>query len=239
MKSPRNIQTVILVAGRGTRLQPYTDTVPKPLVLVGGKPFLAHLLAFLRQQGLRRFLLVAAYKADQVVHFAKTQSLQESPVEVVVAPEDLGTGGHLKYAEPQVDEEFFLVYGDTLFPVSYAELYRDFAASGQDAVMSVTGKIPQGATGNVALSHDKKIVVVYKKGDPQSSLTHLDAGVLCMRRGCLQHLPPRGTISHMEEQVFPVLAQKRTLGAHLADLECFDIGTPERLKYYEDHFFGS
>lgn len=225
-------QVVILAAGRGTRLGPYTERAPKALAPIGGRAFLAYLLDLLRAEGLRRFLVVAAYKAEQLVEFGKNYSLPASPVRVVVAPEDLGTGGHLRYAEDFLEERFFLIFGDTYLAIPYRDVWRQFAADAAPALMTVSSHLPDRALANVALSEDQKSVLCYRKGVPDPSLTHIDAGVACLRRECLGHLPPKGMVGHLEEHLYPVLARSRALGTYVTDLPFFDIGTPQSLERF-------
>ena len=71
MKIPK--QAVILAGGRGTRLAPFTDFAPKPMMMFHGRPFLEYLIDQLRQQGLERVLLLLGYRADAVMgHFGLT-----------------------------------------------------------------------------------------------------------------------------------------------------------------------
>lgn len=117
-------QCVILVGGRGTRLGKLTDTLPKPLMEVGGKPFLYYLVNEAYRHGFRRILLLAGYKSDALISAAH---LMESEfrgisVDVTVEPEPLGTAGALVYAKDGLEPEFLVLNGDSLFDINLLDL---------------------------------------------------------------------------------------------------------------------
>lgn len=119
-------QCVIFCGGRGERLRPYTDSCPKPMVPVHGRPFLEYLIEQLRGQGVGEFLLLAGYLGEQIErHF------EESPdVLTVVQPPEWETGKRLKDAAPLLRERFLLLYGDNYAPVSLKWLMEGHEAGG-------------------------------------------------------------------------------------------------------------
>src|ERR1700739_749993 len=108
-----DMQTVILCGGTGVRAMPSTLEVPKPLLLVGGRPVLAHVMEIYAYQGFNDFVLAAGYKADMVWKFA--QSLPPSwQVEVVDTGEATNTAGRVMKVRERLGEQFFLTYSDCL-----------------------------------------------------------------------------------------------------------------------------
>lgn len=105
---------VILGAGRGTRLRPITDTVPKILVPVRGVPLCDRIVDSLIAAGIERIVFVVGYLSERIVahygrhpHSAKFEYIEQVTLD--------GTGGAVRLALPAVDEDFLVVFGDSLF----------------------------------------------------------------------------------------------------------------------------
>lgn len=109
------MKAVVLAAGEGVRLQPLTFTRPKPMVHVGGKPVLEHCLEAIKACGINHVVIVIHYMAEVIRrHFGSGESLGLK-IEYAEQPSVLGTGNAVGIAEPFVDGDFVLVYGDLLF----------------------------------------------------------------------------------------------------------------------------
>src|SRR5947209_15482548 len=111
---PEKPTVVILCGGRGTRLQEHSFEVPKPLIEVGGRPIVWHVISMYLAHGFRRFLLLTGYRAEQVEAFAAAGPW---PRDARIACLDTGaeapTGERLRIAAPLLDEErFCLAYSD-------------------------------------------------------------------------------------------------------------------------------
>jgi glucose-1-phosphate cytidylyltransferase len=115
------VRTVILCGGRGTRAYPDTREVPKPLLEVGGRPVLGHLMGIYASQGFTDFVLAAGYLADRIEAFAAGCPADWS-VEVVDTGEDTNTGGRVRRVADLVGAEFSLTYADGLGNVDLAAL---------------------------------------------------------------------------------------------------------------------
>src|SRR5258708_28258915 len=103
-------QAVCLVGGRGTRLGTLTDSMPKPLLPVGGRPFLDYLVHEAQRFGLERLLLLTGYQSDEIGKRYAGRKFGSLSVDVVVEASPAGTAGALANAAPHLDE--------TLFPLS-------------------------------------------------------------------------------------------------------------------------
>ncbi|HZD39283.1 MAG TPA: nucleotidyltransferase family protein, partial [Terriglobales bacterium] len=105
-------QAVILAGGRGTRLRPLTDTRPKPMVEICGKPFLEYQIEQLRQQGFERVLLLLGYLPEVVKDYFGNGHRWGVEIEYAVTAVDDETGKRVKLAEPLLDSCFLLLYCD-------------------------------------------------------------------------------------------------------------------------------
>src|SRR5205814_335176 len=107
-------QVVFLVGGTGSRLGDRTAAAPKPMLPVGGRPFLDYLLDEASRYGFARALLLCAYRADDVVRAYDGRTIRGMKVETAVEPVPAGTAGALAQAAERLDDTFFLVNGDSL-----------------------------------------------------------------------------------------------------------------------------
>jgi NDP-sugar pyrophosphorylase family protein len=107
------VDALVMAGGRGTRLQPLTFSLPKPLLPVGGQPILEILLRQLRRQGFRRVFVSVGHKGHLVRSFLNELALDGVAVACVSEDEPLGTAGALRLLPPDVDE-LFVINGDIL-----------------------------------------------------------------------------------------------------------------------------
>ena len=98
------MQALILSGGRGERLRPLTDKIPKPLLPVGGIPFLGRLINFLKKQGVGEFILATGYKSEMIEDYFKDGGKFNTRIVYSREEAPLGTGGPIKKAENFIKE---------------------------------------------------------------------------------------------------------------------------------------
>ncbi len=213
-------QAVILAGGQGTRLRPYTDDRPKPMVEIPGTgiPIIGHQFAWLAAEGVTDVVVSCGHLAEVLRDWlsgtelpipqgdADAEGRTPLRVEVVVEKEPLGRGGGLKYAAaslPRPDEPWYATNGDiwTRFPL------REMAAfaAERDAVATLAlarPRIPWGAVETDRFGH----VVDFIESPPSPYL--VNAGVYVFSPSFAELLPDRG--DH-ERTTFPRLARQRLL----------------------------
>jgi len=134
------LRTLVLCGGKGTRAYPRTLEVPKPLMEVGGRPILAHVMEIYARQGFSDFVLAAGFKGDLIEAFA-AQLPREWRVEVVDTGQETNTGGRVAQCAPLMGETFFVTYADGLGDVDLHEL-ESFHASHRGAATITTVPLP-------------------------------------------------------------------------------------------------
>jgi NDP-sugar pyrophosphorylase family protein len=170
------LPVAILAGGLATRLHPVTQTIPKALVDVAGKPFILRQLDFLRRQGVARVVLCIGYLGEQieaVVGDGSTSGLSVSYSQDW--PKLMGTGGALRRALPLLDSRFLVLYGDSYLPVDFARVERAFLESGKPALMTVQRNADQWDKSNVLFLND--VLVEYNKKAPRPEMKHIDYGL--------------------------------------------------------------
>ncbi|MFH0815623.1 MAG: nucleotidyltransferase family protein [Methanobacteriota archaeon] len=220
-------QVVILAGGLGTRLKPITQVMPKPMVEVGGSPFLEVLVERLKRRGFDDFIMLVGHLGDQIIrHFADGSEFGVK-IRYSVEKELLGTGGALKQAEPLLAERFMVVYGDSYLPLDYSEPMLAFESSGKAGLITVYSNHPRIARNNVEVGGDG-IVKLYEKSAETQAMNGVEAGVFFLERQTLNCLEP-GKFS-LEQALFPKLIKRGELMGFMTSVRFWDIGTPDGLE---------
>lgn len=217
-------QAVILCGGLGTRLSSLTRETPKPLLAVGGTPFLQLLIQEITRYGIDRFLLLAAYKADQFQSFAAglSEALGRSvAVEVAIEPDQAGTGGALFHARHLLDDAFYLFNGDTLLDAPLDALAQQLARTGAVGCLALRHVDDASRYGVVEV--DGARVVDFGRRSSPGEAAWINGGVAAFCRSLVDYLQPQGAF---EEQALPLLARTGALSAVKTHGFFIDIGVP-------------
>ncbi len=146
------VKTIVLCGGRGSRLRPLTDRIPKALVPLNGKPLLAHLVSMYIRKGCHQFLLCVGYRGDMVREFFVREPF-DAEFEFSDAGEEAGILQRLYHARTQMNERAFVAYGDTLINVDLDAMLTDHASSG--AAITITTANVRSPFGLVTTDADR------------------------------------------------------------------------------------
>ena len=225
----KKIDAVILCGGIGRRLGAITKDIPKPMVMIGNRPFLDILIEHISSFGLRRFVLCVGYKKEAIEdHFRA----HKSDVTIVFSEEHegklLGTGGAIKNAESSIKSNRFLVMnGDSFLSIDLGR-FLEFHDKKRAAVSIVLTKAAKrDDTGSVRVSGRGEIIAFSEK-DGIGDEVYMNAGVYAFDSSVFSHIPP-DTLFSIEYDLFPSMVGKGIYG-YVVDSEVVDIGTPERLE---------
>ena len=180
------LPVAILAGGLATRLRPLTEKIPKVLLPVAGKPFLAHQLELLRGQGIRHAVLCLGYLGEMVTRqFGDGHDWGMHLEYSFDGPTLLGTGGALRQALPKLGEKFFVLYGDSYLTANFGLVAEAFDRSGQRGLMTVFRNEGLYDTSNV-LFRDGRIVT-YDKQARLPEMRHIDYGLSFSARRSLRN----------------------------------------------------
>lgn len=183
-----DVPVALLAGGLATRLRPVTETVPKALVEVAGRPFLDHQVALLRRHGVRRLVLCLGHLGDRVE--AHLGDGRRHGVEVRYShdgPAPLGTGGALRRALPLLGEVFWVVYGDSYTDVDFRAVLAAFGRSGAAGLMTVIRNAGRWDRSNARFARGR--LLRYDKAAPTPDMTYIDYGVALLRAPVVARLP--------------------------------------------------
>jgi mannose-1-phosphate guanylyltransferase len=217
------MQALILVGGEGTRLRPLTETVPKAVMPLAGRPFLSYMIDWLARHGVDEIVLACGYRADVV-----REVLGEggSPkIRYVSEPEPRGTGGAIKFAAAELDERFLALNGDVLTDLDLGALISSHEQRGARASLGLYPVDDATGYGLVRYDGDGAVSEFLEKPEVPGP-GEINAGTYVLERSVLD-LIPDGEMVSVERDVFPRLIGE---GLHALPLPGYwmDIGTPDR-----------
>ena len=131
------MKAVILAGGLGTRLLPYTKTLPKPMLPLGKKPILEYVIKWIKKNGVKDIVLCVSYKHEKIKSYFKDGSKFGVSIEYAVSKKPLATAGQLKTAEKFVDETFVCVYGDSIFDFNLKNMILEHKRKKPSVTMSL------------------------------------------------------------------------------------------------------
>lgn len=221
----KDTKAVLLVGGMGTRLRSVAPTVPKPLALVGKRPFLELLVQQLRYQGFRHLIMCTGYMAHQIESELGNGHAWDVTIEYSKEPHPLGTAGAVKFAEPLLREasDFLVMNGDSFMEMDFQQLVRFHRESRGIASMAVVRMKNEMRYGTVLVTAEGRVSGFTEKGnsDPHG---FVNAGIYVFNRRILEHIPEGP--SSLERDIFPKILNQGLYASEQHGV-FIDIGTPE------------
>ena len=191
------LKAIILAGGRGKRLKPITDYVPKPLVPINNIPIIEWQIKYLKKFGIDEVIVCSGYKTKMIENYLTMKDLGIK-IKFSVEKSPLGTGGAIKKAGKMIkDDDFFVINGDTITNIDLKKL-----AKFPNSIAAIELKTKYG----ILETEDNKIVNFREK--KEISETWMNAGIYHLQKNILKELPTKGDI---EKTLFPDYAKKGKL----------------------------
>lgn len=219
------MEAIILAGGLGTRLRSVTkDAMPKCMAPINGKPFLYYLLWQLQQQGVQRIILSLGHKASVILDWIKEQDF-EMTIDYVIEETPLGTGGGIRLALQQANEEnCLIVNGDTLFLCSITTLLQEHVSKQAAVTLALKNMKNYDRYGSVVLGADGTIQRFEEKQYKKEGW--INAGVYIVQKQALLAKPLPTIFSFEKDYLEAYLSEHRFYGVGF-DSYFIDIGIPE------------
>lgn len=220
------MQALILAGGRGERMRPLTDNLPKPLLPVAEKPFLNYLVKFLKSQGVSDFIFAIGYKGEQIEAYFKDG--RDFGVKILYSKEDfpLGTAGPVKKAEPFIKEEDILVMnGDTFVDIDLKVMMDFHKKMGKSITIAAVNVENPSRYGQLIIRNN--IIEEFKEKGAKVESNFINAGAYIVKKDILNSFP-QGIKIDFETGIFPKFSNN--IAAFQTKGYFIDIGVKE--DYY-------
>lgn len=221
-------QAIILVGGKGTRLSALYPNIPKALVPVAGKPFLAWQIEWLVAGGISEIVLSAGHLGTAIAAWAADHRFG-GRIRTIIEPTPLGTGGALKYIQRAIGAcRSWVVNGDTLLPgLDFGRMEESHLRAGVPGTVAVTTSENSGRYGTIHFNPSGIITRFNEKSSDGSGW--VNGGIYLLNLEFFADLTLDKPIS-IEQDVFPRLASAGSLAAFQVVPPLLDMGTPEGLR---------
>ena len=220
------MQAVVLVGGQGTRLRPLTSTVPKPVVPLVDRPFMAYMLEWLAGHGVDDVILSLGFMAGALRDVLGDGSRYGVALHYVEEPVPLGTAGALKFAQEHLQDRFLMLNGDVLSDMDLTAQIAQHEATGAVGTLALVPVDNPSAYGLVRVNDDRSVKGFLEKPEPQDIDTNLiSAGAYVLEHRVLDLIAPDANVS-IEREVWPQLVGNGLFSFPHDDAYWLDIGTP-------------
>jgi MurNAc alpha-1-phosphate uridylyltransferase len=224
----------ILSGGLATRLRPLTETIPKALVEVAGKPFIERQLTLLQRKGIRKVVLCLGYLGQQVEQLVEDGARWDLKVEYSYDGQELlGTAGALEKARGYLGDVFWVLYGDSYLDFDYRAVSDCFEREneGKLGLMTVFANRNRWDKSNVIFENGK--ILKYDKSERSSDMDHIDYGATLLRATALDLIPEKPyDLAHLYSQV---VADGLMLGYEITQ-RFYEVGSHEGIQEANRYF---
>jgi mannose-1-phosphate guanylyltransferase len=215
------MKAVILAGGLGTRLQPYTFFIPKPMLPLGNKPLLEYIIEWVKNAGgIDNIVVCVSYLHRTIEDYFEDGARFGVEIEYARSERPLATAGQLKTAEKLLDEPFVCVYGDSVYKFNLRKMIREHMESKAFVSMALLAYSTKLKYGFIDMNGQDK-VTAWREKPEISGLINI--GCYVMEPEFLKLIPKSGSFG-MDDAVRKALEQKKTVKGFRIDTGFIDIG---------------
>jgi mannose-1-phosphate guanylyltransferase len=220
-KKTGKMKAAILAGGLGTRLQPYTFFIPKPMLPLGNKPLLEYIIEWLKNEGgIDQIVVCVSYLHRTIEDYFEGGARFGVEIEYVRSERPLATAGQLKTAEKLLDEPFVCVYGDSIYEFRLSKMLRQHNESKAFVTMALLKYATKLKYGFVDVNGQDKVTVWREKPEISGLI---NVGCYVMQPDFLKVIPKSGSFG-MDHAVRKALEKKRIVKGFKIDAGFVDIG---------------
>ena len=203
----KNIKVVLLAGGLGTRLSELTKTIPKPMVLINGKPLIVRIMSHFAKYGFKNFYIATGYKSKIIKKYFEKKNKKWN-VKLINTGKHTMTGGRLKRLKKYIgNETFFLTYGDGLSNVNLKKLINFHKR--KKNLVTVTAVRPPARFGYIKIKGD---IVRYFKEKSRLDEGWINGGYFVVEPSFLKFI--KNDKTYLEREPLEIITKKKKLGAY-------------------------
>ncbi len=225
------VRAIVLVGGLGTRLRPLTDSRPKQMLPIAGRPMIERVVQHLALHGVHEVILSLGYRPDAFEKAYPDGFCVDTKVTFVVEEEPLGTAGAIRFAASQadIDDTFLVLNGDVLTDLDITSLVAYHRDSLGQGTLNLTRVDDPSRFGVVDTDEGGRVLQFVEKPPPGEAPTnYINAGTYVLEPSVLGEIPEGRAVS-IERETFPCMVSSGGLFAKKSDAYWIDTGTPETL----------
>ncbi|WP_421379843.1 sugar phosphate nucleotidyltransferase [Bacillus salacetis] len=228
---------VILAGGKGTRLKPYTLSVPKPMVTIMNKPILEYNIALLKANGITSIMITTCYKADKISEYFGDGS--EFGVNITYLHEELplGTAGGVFNSSQYLDEPFIVISGDAFTSLTLSDAIQFHQEKGSP--LTIVGKEMENPRGYgvCKTNSEGRLIEFVEKPEPGEIISNLvNTGIYVIQPEMLEKYQFNG-YTDFSRDVFPrMIEEQEKIYVYQTEDYWRDIGNPEQYKLAREDF---
>lgn len=226
-------QAVILAGGLGTRLRPFTDTMPKPMYPINGIPFIDHLLNQVKSFGIKDVVILLGYLPDKVTDYVGDGKKYGLNITYDISPVEFDSGARLLHAKNLLDEKFLLMYCDNYCPIDFNRVVEEFFSNKADIQLSVYANKDNYTKSNLIINDDG-LVTLYDKSRKSENLLGTEIGYSIVKKDVLNLFGNNDL--NFSSALFPELIKKKKLYATVTEHRYYSIGSFDRMHLTEEFF---
>ena len=224
------LPVAILAGGLATRLRPITEKIPKSLIEVAGKPFIFHQLQYLRKEGIRKVVLCLGYLCEMIQEEVGDGSKFDLDITYSYDGDFLlGTGGSIKKALPILDENFYVLYGDSFLPIHFKPIEDFFFKCKKPALMTIILNENKWDKSNVMFK--EKTLLEYNKKEPKSEMKFIDYGLGVLSKSLFNKYKEDAAFDLAD--LYHLLSIKNQLAGFEVNERFYEIGSHQGIKETE------
>ena len=220
------MKAVILAGGLGTRLRPLTNNTPKPMLPIGEKPILEHLINWTKKNGVKSIVLCVSYLKETIEDYFEDGEKFGVKIEYAISKKQLATAGQLKTAEKFIDGDFVCMYGDSLFNFNLKNMIKQHAIKKALITMSLNEYKTNFPYGVIETSKNGKVKSWNEKPEIKANI---NMGCYIMNSKVFS-LIPKNKPYGMDEVIKKAMKRKSAVNSFITKKGFSDIGNKESYK---------
>ncbi|MBT5200917.1 MAG: nucleotidyltransferase family protein [Thaumarchaeota archaeon] len=226
------MKAVILAGGLGTRLLPLTKTTPKPMLTLGEKPILEHIIDWTRNNGVKSIVLCVSYLRKNIEDYFKDGEKFGVNIEYAISNKPLATAGQLKTAEEFIDDTFVCVYGDSIFDFSLRNMIKQHNKKKSFVTMSLYEYKTNLEYGAIETTPSGKVTSWNEKPEIKANI---NMGCYVMEPKVMSYIPKNKPYG-MDDVIKKAMKQKKLVNSFISKKGFMDIGNKESYKIACDEY---
>lgn len=218
-----SLKCLILCGGRGAGLTPLTLSIPKPMMPVGYRPIIEHIITYMKSQGIYNFILAIGYLGEHLIkYFGDGRSLGIT-IDYSIEKTYLGTAGAVKNAEKKLNNTFMTVNGDIIFRNLDISSLIKYHREKKGVATIVLTRVDDARRFGLVSVDDEGRVIAFREKPKQQVPGLVNAGIYVFEPSIFDYIPSDRP-SSLEEDVFPELADRNELYAYIHNGYWVDVG---------------